>query len=445
MGCIMTWYLPKIPKVAHFYWGAPTLPYLRYLTIRSFMNWNPDWYVKVYIPKNCITDKSWCTFEQKYEVDTHDYMPKLQKIKRDFEIVVVDSEKYRIRADASEVIKSDLFRWYILAAEGGLWSDMDIIYFKSLEDSCLNDKSLSDKDTFVSINKKYGHSIGFFLSSGGNSFFEYLHNNANHYYNPSEYQSVGSSLLNKKAKNIEQMEQWYKVKAHNIPMDLVYAYNAIDVEEIYHQDKLARFTKDTIGMHWYAGHHFAADAVNNMNHVNYKYYNNVISRTISLSYQRCVTDTIDRLNKEGFKVLDLGCGTKEISDSVTLKNLTTLDAWPKFKPDILHDLNTLPLPIEKDEYDIAILVDVIEHLEKDAGLRLLEELRHKVKSHILVLTPLQWNTNDSLLQDKESAYYGNTFNLHKSLWLPEDFVGFEQIFPVGYLKNYYFGLWSKVV
>ena len=436
------WYLYKIPKLAHFYWGGSTLPYLRYLSIKSFHEWNPDWLIKVYIPQVCTKGHSWSTYEQKYEIiSTNDYFPKLHRMDN-LEIVRISSAPYGINDYMSEVTKSDLFRWHVLAGVGGLWSDMDIIYFKSVEDSILNVQALAEKDTMVCINIKYGHSIGFFLSSPKNRFFSFVRDNVGGFYDHTVYQSVGSGYLAMIASNLGDVNK-HNVNAYNIPMDIVYSYNALDIKDIFTNDKIIKFTPNSIGLHWYAGHPMAADAVNNMDYTNYLDYKNIISKAISLSKRKCIPDTIDQLNHSFYKVLDVGCGTKNILGKIKLQNITTLDAWPKFEPDILHDLNNLPLPMKDNSFDIILLFDVIEHLDKKAGIRLLEELKRVTRKHILVLTPLWWTPNDDYTKDTNSPYYGNVFNIHKCLWESHEFVGFERLFPIGYLEKYFFGIWTK--
>jgi hypothetical protein len=66
-------------------------------------------------------------------------------------------------------------------------------------------------------------------------------------------------------------------------------------------------------------------------------------------------------------------------------------------------------------YDAVLMVDVIEHFDKRAGRKVLEEaIRHASKA-VIVSTPVE----PAVLK----PYLGNELDTHKSKWMPEDFAG----------------------
>jgi hypothetical protein len=148
----------------------------------------------------------------------------------------------------------------------------------------------------------------------------------------------------------------------------------------------------------------------------------------------------------GSSLLDLGCGPKIYSQA--LLNLCakqiTVDAWPDVEPDILADLETVDIKTLVDSVDYILMIDFIEHLDKAAGRRLLEDCKKIVKKKIFLLTPLEeiWNDNHKNVNNPELWCYGNQFDMHKSLWYLEDFVGFQ---PMEFrsLKNYFLGHWAR--
>lgn len=143
-------------------------------------------------------------------------------------------------------------------------------------------------------------------------------------------------------------------------------------------------------------------------------------------------------------ILDVGCGTKAISTAIMSGPVTTIDAWKPFNPDIWLDLAVISkLPCEDDSFDVALMLDVIEHLPKGRGFVVLKELKRVVRKFFVVLTPLWWDPNLDCVQDPESPYYENHFDKHKSLWEPKDFIGFERIMNIGTLDNYFLGIWRK--
>lgn len=73
------------------------------------------------------------------------------------------------------------------------------------------------------------------------------------------------------------------------------------------------------------------------------------------------------------------------------------------------------LPRLEVHYDLALLIDVIEHFEMPDGMRVLHELsRHA--TNILVSTPRVFHT--------QHAVHGNEMEIHRSHWRPEHFRSF---------------------
>lgn len=141
-------------------------------------------------------------------------------------------------------------------------------------------------------------------------------------------------------------------------------------------------------------------------------------------------------------VLDIGCGSKMYS--YISKNTTTLDAWAKVSPDYLIDIERESLPFEKDSFDYILLLDIIEHLEKENGFQVLEQCKIIVKTGIFLYTPLFWDDNLKNVNNKKCWAYGNKYNKHKSLWAIEDFKGWTTLEilkePDG---NTWLGYWQK--
>ena len=143
-------------------------------------------------------------------------------------------------------------------------------------------------------------------------------------------------------------------------------------------------------------------------------------------------------------ILDIGCGTKVISNNINCTKTITLDVWKPFNPDIWCNLMTIPrLPCDNDSFDTVLIIDVIEHLTKDRGFVLLKEAKRVARKYIFLLTPLWWDPNLDCIMDINSPYYNNEFDKHLSLWNVDDFIGFKQITSIPMLKNYFFGVWGK--
>lgn len=120
--------------------------------------------------------------------------------------------------------------------------------------------------------------------------------------------------------------------------------------------------------------------------------------------------------------IDLGCGphsfTAILPDDIDSVGIDIFDEYLEeskkreiHKRYIKGDLKTLNL---KDKtFDAAILLDVIEHLEREQGLNLLHRAEKWARKKILIYTPNEFT--DQYPYDK------NPYQLHKSGWNVKDF------------------------
>lgn len=144
---------------------------------------------------------------------------------------------------------------------------------------------------------------------------------------------------------------------------------------------------------------------------------------------------------ENTELLDVGCGDRKISSQLNCKKIVTLDAWDKVNPDVLIDLEKADLPFEENSFDTVLMLDFIEHVEKERGFELIEQVKKIARKNIILLTPLWWQDNSENVNNPSLWCYGNKFDYHKSLWTIEDFKGWTRNEGVSYLKDYFFGVY----
>jgi hypothetical protein len=145
-------------------------------------------------------------------------------------------------------------------------------------------------------------------------------------------------------------------------------------------------------------------------------------------------------------LLDLGCGPKLYSNPLReqCSRVLTVDAWDWVEPDIVANLETTPVKdITADRWDYVLMLDFIEHLDKQAGLSLIEQVKQITNKRIFLLTPMAaiWTENHENVDNPELWCHGNTYDIHKSLWTPEDFTGFTRVFITGF-DDYYVGYYE---
>lgn len=121
-------------------------------------------------------------------------------------------------------------------------------------------------------------------------------------------------------------------------------------------------------------------------------------------------------------LLDVGCGPNSPMRIFSRKiYMIGIDAHRpsviKSKQLYIHD-EYLIMPflglksIKNSSFDCVVALEVIEHLEKDAGLILLDNIERIAKKKIILSTP-----NGFLPQ---TAYSNNPLQVHKSGWTPEE-------------------------
>lgn len=243
------WHL-DVPRILHIYWGGGILLYLRYLTITTFMKLNPDWQVFLWYPINSFKGQSW-SIEHNYlplnPALCKDYLPDLMDLKVT-KMPVDFINELKFDRNIAEVHKADFIRINVLHLYGGVWTDLDILYFKPITELKVNTPKNKDKKVFVCISPSYGHSTGFNMAVEGSEFFGKLKSQLNGTYNPNVYQCWGPNLFNDYSRDIKDIPG-----GAEIGMEAVYAHDCYSVLELL-KDVKPRFTKNSIGCHWYAGH-----------------------------------------------------------------------------------------------------------------------------------------------------------------------------------------------
>ena len=264
----MSWKL-SIPKILHIFWSGSRLPYLRYMTVVSFMKLNPNWKVMFWYSMRPYSVITWRTQELNYPVNWKDYTPELMDMP--ITKTEVDFNDFGMSNDISEVHKSDFLRYYFLSKYGGVYSDMDILYFRPITNLKVNKKENKDIETFVCISS-YGHSNGFFMAKPGSKFFEMIFGLA-HNFDGTKYQSVGPDLCNDNFPTLEKINEISP--AMNIGMDSVYYYSGQQIGSIYSERELT-FPKESIGIHWFAGHPFSGKFLRETRGGTENYPNNIL-------------------------------------------------------------------------------------------------------------------------------------------------------------------------
>lgn len=241
-----------IPRVCHFYWGGGRLSALQYLSIVSFKRYNPDYVVNLWMPASTdLVKPTWGTMELQDPYTKRDYLPKAKAI---CEVKTIDMEVFGFGNSVHEAQRADFFKWYILSTEGGIWSDIDILYVQSIDPLII--------DTDVALTYFDYPTAGFLASIPNGAVFKTLAEGAQDLFKRnmlSGYQSLGPDLVSNKFPSFETMKATYPaIRFRNLPMEIFYPFkpNTEDMRRMFFR-AACRLPKETVGIHWYNGHPLA--------------------------------------------------------------------------------------------------------------------------------------------------------------------------------------------
>jgi hypothetical protein len=265
------WKIEGVPKICHIYWGGKTLPYMRLLTFKSFLKYNPDWEIWLWTSTNTVDRVTWASLENDYPLMCNNFLPVLDTLplKRH----VLDFVELGFAPDMAEVHKADYVRITAMYEYGGAWVDSDIIFFRPMEHLSVNNDSNIRKEVFVSI-CKYGHSVGFLMAKPKSRFYKRLNEVMLKEFNYKHYQCIGSVMFDKYFPPLQPMPDGAFI--HD---DAVYRYDANHVKELMTY-KEPWFNDESIGCHWYGGNTLWVDFIRKTNGGFMNVPNTVIGKVI---------------------------------------------------------------------------------------------------------------------------------------------------------------------
>ena len=129
-------------------------------------------------------------------------------------------------------------------------------------------------------------------------------------------------------------------------------------------------------------------------------------------------------------VLDVGCGENSPIGFINIKTVTGIDIY---KPAIeiskqkrlhhryvIHDIRKLETKFRAKSFDACIALDVIEHLTKQEGKKLIKSMSKIARKRIIIFTPNGW-------VDQEGDH--NKYQAHHSSWTVSEMekLGFKVI------------------
>ena len=276
-------------KQIYFYWGNAPMSFLRYMTIKSFSYFNPDWQIFL-IENKIINNSAWLTPEiqdsQYYK--GYDYRQNLVDVKN---LTIIDVENISPfnHKNMADVHIKDMLNWFLLSTKTCIVADMDIIFCKSI-----NDCKAIDWNANVSIcNYDFYHNympVSFMISKlddkQKNDFYNEVYINSKNRYNSSVYESCGTYSIPYGSIH-EIINKFKNLKINKMSENVVFPFlqgniNNVSnsVNFVFEKNFLPTLHADAIGIHWYGNDNSNQKYNNSINDQNYMNYDNTMCNII---------------------------------------------------------------------------------------------------------------------------------------------------------------------
>mgnify|MGYP001248558865 CR=1 FL=1 len=235
------------------------MSYMRYMTLYSFCFFNPSW--KIHFIKNNNKSKrnliGTMEKQDKTEYCGSDYSYLINKLNINvisFENSMIDLPTTVVDT-MSDVHIKDILNWKLLYDNGGVVSDMDILFIKPITDEIFDDVDVG-LVCFDNYPKKDYIPVSFMFGANRNSFFKNVYHNAINNYKADIYESCGTLCI--KEKNINEIRNNYPdLNVQRLNDSIVFPfidYPWVDgIEILYNGDYSHLISVNSIGIHWYGG------------------------------------------------------------------------------------------------------------------------------------------------------------------------------------------------
>ncbi len=278
-----------MPKSIYFYWGNETMSFLRYMTFKSFRFYHPDWEITLVKRRVMLKNKGkglkWSQNQDFTKKFKNDYSDKLGELNIKLEWLEDSYPEVAAIKGISDVHTSDILAWYILAHKGGVVSDTDILYvapidyekFKDIDFGVVNFQG-QPKPTYMPVS---------FMLGQPNKAWKKIYDVSRKVVKSNVYESAGTPALKKAVgrKFEDIVKNFPAVNVQRLPSQIVFPfadkYNGSQFMNLnFKQDKFDSFSKDVVGIHWYAGRKGVQQFNKQYDIDTYAKYKSTISRAI---------------------------------------------------------------------------------------------------------------------------------------------------------------------
>jgi hypothetical protein len=240
-----------IANTMNFFWGGEAMSWMRFLTLKSFCHFNPDWDVQLWMGRQFEVSDYWDTKESQDFMGYigADYMIRVAELP--VTVMQFDSPWPQLD-ELTPVHESDLFRWWLLSKESGWYADMDILWTAPM---------VSSESSVATCQAGGNFAIGLLGSDGESRFYHDVLQKALLRVSNADYQSGGTKSVNEvltgqqntiHVPNVPRLIKGkYGCKLDELPESTVYPWHYPKIDRVFLENFEVPDT--TVGIHWYAG------------------------------------------------------------------------------------------------------------------------------------------------------------------------------------------------
>lgn len=259
--------MKHIPHLCHLIWDHSPMALLNVFTVVSFHRQNPDWKIIVYKITQTCDDLGANTFTPDYIGDDMFYLvEELDYV----QIKYIDLKNYGVPLEAHPCQGSDVFRRNILYQQGGVYSDFDTLWIRSI-DHIKDIECIGDPNDFESIVSYFNYTHGFhnvsnIISEPGSEYLWSLMKIQATIKPPFEHQAFGSDMLNKAYPTLADVTSKYP-RILALKYETFYPYSTFDMGRLFIKDDLSPMDNNNVlGIHWFFGNSITKDYLNRMDY-----------------------------------------------------------------------------------------------------------------------------------------------------------------------------------
>lgn len=275
-------------KEIYFYWGNQSMSFLRFMTLKSFSIFNPEWRINLII-NDTPASNTWQTGEEQDNKNYkgYDYRTKIHEI-HNIKIIDLKTIFPRNTDGMSNIHIKDMLNWFLLSTRSCAVADMDIIFCKPINSGNAIDWNAHVNICCYDFYKNY-IPVSFMLSNltddRRNIFYDQVYKNSILKYNPIIYESCGFKCI--EFKSIYEIIDKYKdIKInkmdHMVVFPFVYPDPSAVSDKAFNGDNSSWFTENTIGVHWYGGQDISQKNNNLVTLENFKNFDNTVVNIIKI-------------------------------------------------------------------------------------------------------------------------------------------------------------------